>query len=57
MADHHPEPQPIPAPANFPITWDNPADAHLPLNQDKQHAETSTSFNKKPDQPQKNQPP
>jgi pyruvate,water dikinase len=38
MAEHHPEPQPIPAPDNFPITWDDPADAHLPLNQDRQHA-------------------
>jgi hypothetical protein len=39
MADaHHPEPQPIPTPDNFPITWDNPDDSHLPLNQDRQHA-------------------
>jgi hypothetical protein len=38
MAEHHPEPKPIPTPDNFPITWDDPADAHLPLNQDRQHA-------------------
>jgi pyruvate,water dikinase len=38
MTEHHPEPQPIPTPDNFPITWDNPGDAHLPLNQDRQHA-------------------
>jgi|AP95_1055475.scaffolds.fasta_scaffold11116_3 hypothetical protein len=36
MAEHHPEPKPIPTPDNFPITWDDPADAHLPLNQDRQ---------------------
>ena len=40
MAEHHPEPKPIPTPDNFPITWDDPADAHLPLNQDRQHAPT-----------------
>ena len=40
MAEHHPEPKPIPTPDNFPITWDDPEDARLPLNQDRQHAPT-----------------
>jgi rifampicin phosphotransferase len=38
MAEHHPEPQPIPTPDNFPIDWADPADSHLPLMQDVQHA-------------------
>ena len=40
MAEHHPEPKPYPVPDNFPVTWDDPADAHLPLDQDRQHAPT-----------------
>ena len=40
MAEHHPKPKPYPIPDNFPFTWDNPADAHLPLDQDRQHMPT-----------------
>lgn len=38
MAEHHPEPTPIPLPPDFPVTWSEPGDAHLPLMQDRQHA-------------------
>ncbi|MBT3994474.1 MAG: hypothetical protein HOF01_01630 [Chloroflexi bacterium] len=40
MTDHHPEPKPYELPANFPVTWDDPGDSHLPLDQDRQHAPT-----------------
>jgi pyruvate,water dikinase len=32
--------KPAPAPDNFPITWDDPADAQLSFRQDRQHAPT-----------------
>lgn len=32
-----PVPRPIPAPANFPITWESPELAQLPFQQDRQH--------------------
>ncbi len=38
MSEHHPEPKPYALPDNFPVTWDDPADSHLPLDQDRQHA-------------------
>ena len=38
MAEHHPEPTPIPLPPDFPVTWADPGDSHLPLMQDRQHA-------------------
>ena len=38
MAEHHPEPTPIPTPPDFPITWANPEDANLPWMHDRQHA-------------------
>lgn len=40
MADQHAAPKPYETPDNFPVTWDDPADAHLPLDQDRQHAPT-----------------
>ena len=40
MSDHHPEPKPYALPDNFPVSWDDPGDAHLPLDQDRQHAPT-----------------
>jgi len=38
MSAHHPEPTVVPIPDNFPVTWDDPGDSHLPLMQDRMHA-------------------
>ena len=38
MTVHHPGPTVIPIPDNFPVSWDDPGDSHLPLMQDRQHA-------------------
>ncbi|MFP6594341.1 MAG: hypothetical protein VB860_05090 [Dehalococcoidia bacterium] len=37
MAEHHPEPMLIPIPAEFPVTWEDPGDEHLPLMYDRLH--------------------
>ena len=38
MAEHHPESMLIPIPPEFPVTWEDPGDEHLPLMRDRQHS-------------------
>jgi phosphohistidine swiveling domain-containing protein len=40
MADPQAQPKPYETAADFPVTWDDPGDAHLPLDQDRLHAPT-----------------
>ena len=37
MSPDHPQPQPIPVPANFPVHWDSPEEAHMPWGRDPMH--------------------
>ena len=37
MAEHHPEPTLIPIPPDFPVTWVDPGDEHLPFMLDRLH--------------------